>query len=128
MKTALLIVFAAGVVAYVVLGLRKRLHGNAGVTGGKDCGGSDGCGVSCLCGDKAMELQMSDKIVYYEDEELDAYKGIAADVYTGSQTEEFSEVLMTLKPDEISGWLHSLRLRGINLPEQLKDEAVMMME
>ncbi len=128
MKIALLIVFALGVVAYAVMGLRKRLNSSGAAVVEKDCGGSEGCGVSCLCGDKAMELQMSNKIEYYDDEELDAYKGIAADGYTDSQINEFSEVLTTLKPDEIPGWLHSLQLRSVNLPEQLKDEAVMMME
>jgi hypothetical protein len=137
MKIALLIVFAVGVVAYAVLGLRKKLHisepGEPGGSGegaaeGKDCSGSEGCGVSCLCGDQAMALQMSDEIVYYDDEELDAYKGVAADGYSDSQVEEFSEVLTTLQPGEVSEWLHSLQLRGVNLPEQLKDEAAMMME
>ena len=40
--------------------------------------------------------------------------------------EEFSEVLYTLREVEVAGWLHSLQLRGINLPDALKDEAFLI--
>ena len=40
--------------------------------------------------------------------------------------EEFSEVLYTLREVEVAGWLRSLQLRGINLPDALKDEAFLI--
>lgn len=129
MNTALLIVFATGVLVYVVFGLGKKLRNTStSKPDTKDCGRDDVCGVSCFCDEKSLELQMSEDIVYFDDEELDAYKGISAEAYNEKQIEEFSEVLTTLKPDEIPEWLHSLQLRGISLPVSLKDEALLMME
>lgn len=129
MKTALLITFALGVVLYVVFGLRSKLHSTAPADKkDPDCEGGDSCGVSCFCDDAALRRQINEEIVYFDDEELDAYKGIEPQHYTPEQTEDFSEVLTTLQPDEIADWLHSLKLRGICLPDSLRDEATIMME
>ena len=49
---------------------------------------------------------------------------IFADDYTDEEVEEFSEVLYTMQPDEVAGWNRSLILRGINLPNQIKDEVI----
>ena len=131
MKVALLIVFAVGVVAYVIFGLRRRVSvGAPSGNNAKDdsCVGGDACGVSCFCDDKALERQVNEEIVYFDDEELDAYAGIAPDAYSESQIDEFSEVLTTLRREEVAEWLHSLQLRGITLPESLKDAVMLMME
>ncbi len=170
MKIALLIVFALGVVAYVIFGLfRKERNGvvtshdakatvggaqtsiNEGQTKSensevgsiayKSSASSDGkraeeadcqqngvCGINCFCDDEGLQRQMSEEIVYFEDEELDAFRGVAADAYNQEQTDMFAEVLTTLRPQEVADWLHSLQLRGIALPNSLKDEAIMMME
>ena len=48
----------------------------------------------------------------------------AADSYTDEEVEEFSEVLYTMQPEEVAGWNRSLILRGINLPDPLKDEVI----
>ncbi len=74
-----------------------------------------------------MEASTKD-IEYYDDEELDEFKGRPAESYTDEEVEIFSEVLYTLKPGEAKGWNRSLILRGINIPNQLKDELVMMIE
>ncbi|MGN1214129.1 MAG: hypothetical protein ACI4TR_04460 [Bacteroidaceae bacterium] len=131
MKIALLVVFAVGVVAYTVFKLRERLdhHGSEQPVGGDNCGGSEEqCGVTCFCDDTALKRRLSEEIIYFDDEELDRYKGIAANAYNEQQTNEFYEVLTTLQPEETADWLHSLELRGINLPESLKEEAAMMMD
>ena len=31
-----------------------------------------------------------------------------------------------MKSDEVAGWIRSLQLRGINLPDDLKDEVFMI--
>lgn len=36
--------------------------------------------------------------------------------------------MLTMKQDEVREWNRSLILRGINIPDQLKDEVVMMIE
>ncbi len=68
------------------------------------------------------------EIEYFDDEELDAYKGRTADSYTDDEAEEFREVLYTMRPEEVKDWNRSLILRGVNLPNQLKDEVIMMIE
>ena len=49
-----------------------------------------------------------------------------ADANDEEAVEEFSEVLYTLREVEVAGWLRSLQLRGINLPDALKDEAFLI--
>mgnify|MGYP007039883143 FL=1 len=66
----------------------------------------------------------TNEIEYYDDEEFDTYKGRAADDYSEEEVEQFAEVLYTMKPEEVAGWNRSLILRGINLPDQLKDEVI----
>lgn len=68
-----------------------------------------------------LEASVKD-IEYYNDEELDAFAGRPADAYSEREVEQFSEVLYTMKPEEVKGWTRSLTLRGINIPNQLKDE------
>ncbi len=67
------------------------------------------------------------EIIYFEDEELDRFKGRPSDSYTDAETEEFREVLYTMKPEEVPEWNRSLILRGINLPNDLKDELMILM-
>ena len=83
---------------------------------------SDCCGAHEVCEYDEM-LMKPEEIVYYEDEELDRYKGIAPAQFTDSMIEEFREVLYTLQPDEVRKWLLSISRREINLPDILKQEA-----
>lgn len=64
------------------------------------------------------------EIEYYDDEELDQFKGRASDEYSEEEVGQFSEVLYTMKPNEVAGWNRSLILRGINLPNSIKDEVI----
>lgn len=90
-----------------------------------DCGSCDGnderCEVECM-----MEAA-TQAIEYYEDEELDDFRGRASDSYTEQEVERFAEVLYTLRSEEVKGWSRSLTLRGINIPDSLKDELLLMM-
>lgn len=89
-------------------------------------------GVSCntcngentKCEQECMMEAATKDIEYYDDEELDVFKGRTADNYNDEEVEMFSEVLYTMKPEEVTGWNRSLILRGINLPNQLKDEVI----
>ena len=67
-------------------------------------------------------------IEYYDDEELDRFALRPSDSYTDEEAEEFREVLYTMKPDDVKGWNRSLILRGINVPNQIKDELTLMVE
>jgi hypothetical protein len=86
------------------------------------------CGRHEVCERDSRLTAASKNIEYYDDEELDAYRGTAPEQYNEKEVEAFCEVLYTLREAEVAGWLRSLQLRGINLPEQLKDEALLIME
>lgn len=66
------------------------------------------------------------EIEYFDDEELDAYKGKQANEYSDEEAEQFREVMYTMRQEEIKDWNRSLILRGINIPDQLKDEVIML--
>lgn len=84
------------------------------------------CGAHEVCERDSLLAAVSKKIEYYDDEELDAYRGIPADAYADEAVEEFREVLYTLRETEVAGWLRSLQLRGVELPDALKDEAFLI--
>lgn len=79
------------------------------------------------CEQVCMMEAATKEIEYFDDEELDAFAGRPSDSYTDDETAQFSEVLYTLRPEEVKPWSRSLTLRGINVPNQLKDELFMMM-
>lgn len=84
------------------------------------------CGQHEVCEKDSLLSGVSSKIEYYEDEELDAYKGIGAEDYTEAQIEQFRDVLYTLRPEEIAGWGRSIQLRGITLPSVIRDELLLI--
>jgi len=85
-------------------------------------------GSSSKCEQKRMMEAATQPIEYFDDEELDRYRGREADTYSEDEAEEFAEVLRTMRQNEVKDWCRSLTLRGISLPDQLKDEAFMLME
>ena len=54
------------------------------------------------------------------------FGGVEADAYDEDAVNEFRDVLYTLQEIEVAGWLRSLQLRAINLPDELKDEAFLI--
>lgn len=83
------------------------------------------CGAHAVC-EKGLKKADS-HIDYFDDEELDAYKGIPADSYSDSQIDNFRDVLYTLRQEEVEDWLISLEKREISLPEILRQEALEML-
>jgi hypothetical protein len=63
-------------------------------------------------------------IEYYDDDELDVFKGHSSDTYASEEIEQFREILYTLWESDVPGWLHSLQMRGIEIPDNLKDEMI----
>lgn len=84
------------------------------------------CGQHITCEKDSLLVAMSKEIEYFEDEELDEYRGIAPNDYTDEQIEQFRDVLFTLRPEEIAAWARSIQLRGIELPTVVKDELIML--
>ena len=83
------------------------------------------CGMHEVC-EKDSLLSESPEIIYFADEELDAYKGREAFDHKSEEIAEFEDVLLTLKESEVSEWLKSLQLRGIVPPQSIMDEALMI--
>ena len=67
-------------------------------------------------------------VEYFDDEELDVFAHRPSDQFTDDEAEQFREVLYTMQPSEVRDWTRSLTLRGISLPDQVKDEAFLLIE
>lgn len=68
------------------------------------------------------------EVEYFDDENLDAFIGRESDSYTEKEIEQFREILYTMNQKEVADWNRSLTIRGINIPNDLKDEMIMMIE
>ena len=108
-----------------LMGITSRDDGK-GIAQGPSCDTCDGNNTKCeqVC----MMEAATQPIEYYDDEELDSFASRRSDSYTDEEAEFFEEVLTTLRPDEVAGWNRSLILRGINVPDQVKDELLMLLE
>ena len=84
------------------------------------------CGMHITCEKDSLLPQVSEAIEYFDDEELDAYRGRQPDSYTDAETEEFRDVLLTLLPEDIAPWARSIQLRGISLPDAVREELLMI--
>ena len=84
------------------------------------------CGQHEVCEKERLLAAVSKQIEYYDDEELDRYKGMAGDAYSTEQEEEFRDVFYTMQEEDVAGWVRSLQLRGITLPDNLKDEVFLV--
>lgn len=92
---------------------------------------NDGCTDDCcstneVCPSEMLLAGCDREIVYFEDEELDAFKGRAADDYTPDEEEQFRDVLYTLKPTDLLTWEQSVKKRGIILPKAIREEFIML--
>ena len=80
------------------------------------------CGEHQTCEKDSLLAAVSKQIEYYDDEELDRFIGHAGDGYSEEEIEEFRDILYTCHNEEVAGWSRSLQLRGIEIPNELKDE------
>ena len=84
------------------------------------------CGQHLVCERDSLLAGVSKAIEYYGDEELDEWKGTPADQYTPEQVEHFRDIFYTLLPTDVPGWVRSLQLRQIEVPEALRDEILLV--
>lgn len=88
---------------------------------------TDGCcGQHETCERESLLAAVSKDIEYYDDEYLDTYRGRESDEYSDEEIEQFEDVLTTMHEDDVAGWVRSLQLRGINLPDALKDQVFLI--
>lgn len=85
------------------------------------------CGKHLIC-EKPLTPRPGEEIIYYDDEELDRFAGKKADEYADEEIEEVREVMMSLLPSDVAGWVRSIQLRGISLPDPLRDELFILLE
>lgn len=91
-----------------------------------DSAGEGCCGMHITCGRDSLLASVSEKIEYYDDEELDRFLGRGADGYTADEEDEFRDILLSLRPEDIAGWARSIQLRGIELPAPIREELLMI--
>lgn len=120
---ALISLIALGVVA-AMTGIFSK--SDTPIEVGADCstcnGDNDKCEMECR-----MEAAVKE-VEYYDDEYLDEFIGRSSDSYSDEEAALFGEVLYTMRPEEVKGWARSLSLRGIEVPDQLKDEMIMLID
>ena len=83
------------------------------------------CGEHLVC-ERETLLQTNAKVEYYDDEELDALSGIPAEDYTEEQYQMIREVFNTLQAKDVPGWVRSIQLRNIQLPLDIREEALLI--
>ncbi len=119
-----LAILLLGLLTAVGVKLAGKEAENDGVKEADGCatcnGDNEKCEQTCM-----MEAAVRD-IEYFDDEELDAFKGRPSDSYSDEEIEQFREVVYTMRPDEVASWCRSITLRGIQLPDELKDEVIIL--
>lgn len=83
------------------------------------------CGEHLVC-ERETLLQTNAQVEYFDDEELDSLAGIAAEDYTPEQYQMLREVFETLKASDVPGWVRSIQLRNIQLPLDIREEALLI--
>lgn len=90
-----------------------------------DHAGDDGV----CCGRHANCAKGLDKAnLYFDDEELDTYIGRGSDDYTEEEIDEFRNILYTMQPSEVEEWAACLQTRGIEIPAEVKEEILLMLQ
>lgn len=84
------------------------------------------CGMHVTCEKDSLLPEVSREIEYFDDEELDAFRGREPESYTDEEIEQFRDVLLTLLPTDIAPWARSIQLRGISLPMAVREELLMI--
>ena len=118
---------AAAVIAFVAGSLRNRslkkklAQGEISEMPPQEC-----CGQHEVCEKESLLAAVSKQIEYYNDEELDRFRGKDASAYSETEIDEFRDILYTMRDYEVAGWVRSLQLRGVPLPDALKDEVFLI--
>lgn len=119
-----LAIFCVGIVLYAEHSCHLRREGTTEepvVEPEEEC-----CGMHITCEKDSLLASVSKEIEYYDDEELDRFAGKEAADYTPDEIEEFRDILLSMRPDDIAGWARSLQLRQIKLPAEIRDELILI--
>ena len=135
----LILFVCLGIAILIIFEIRARQEKNnkpspdLSVEGGDNAGEAaeqrsedDGCCGEHLVCERETLLQTNAQVEYYNDEELDTLIGIAAEDYTQEQYQMIREVFETLKASDVPGWVRSIQLRNIQLPLDIREEALLI--
>lgn len=130
--TVFFIILGALVAVGLPLFIHHRLTGNRGVASDSTDTAADVvvpdvcCGQHAVCERDSLLAAVSRDIEYFDDEELDLYRGRSPESYSPAEEEQFREVLLTLLPADVAPWARSMQLRGIELPVAVRDELLLI--
>ena len=85
------------------------------------------CGKHAVCEKQKLAEARLRSAQYFDDEDLDRFKGRTSDGYTDQEVEEFRYVMYTMQQNEVREWMECLQAREIELPDELKEECYSMM-
>lgn len=85
------------------------------------------CGKHAVCEKQKLAEARMRSAQYFDDEDLDRFKGRSSDKYTDQEVEEFRYVLYTMQQNEVRDWMECLQAREIEIPDELKEECYSMM-
>ena len=83
------------------------------------------CGAHEICERESL-YNNSTTIEYFDDEELDALSFVSPIDFTLNQLEQLEHVFYTLDENDVAAWLRSLQARNIQLPIDLREEALLI--
>lgn len=84
------------------------------------------CGKHAVCEKQKLAEARMRSAQYFDDEELDRFKGRDSGQYSDREIEEFRYVMYTMRQDEVREWMECLQAREIELPDELKEECYSM--
>ena len=130
----LILFISLGLVILILFELRARKQSNSealkqrSAQTGEAAQTSDGgecCGQHLVC-EKETLLQTNAIPEYFDDEELDALAGINPEDFTQQQHDDIRAVFDTLQEKDVPAWCRSLQLRNIALPQDIREEALLI--
>jgi succinate dehydrogenase flavin-adding protein (antitoxin of CptAB toxin-antitoxin module) len=84
------------------------------------------CGKHETCEKDSLIAAFAAQVEYYDDEELDRFANKPSDTYTPEEVDEFREIFYTVLDEEKPRWIRSLSMRLIAVPDEMKDEILMV--
>lgn len=122
-QTIILALLLLAIIAGFILFNRFRNSGEAHDDHHHD--GEDGtcCGRHTVC---THGYDNSD--LYFDDEELDKFREKPKEEYSDEDIDEFRNILYTMQKEEVDQWLKCLNKRRIEVPEQIMDEILLILQ
>ena len=125
----LILFISLGLLILVLFELRARKQSNSKAvqqqSGPTSNSNTECCGQHLVCERESL-LQTNATPEYFDDEELDALAGINPDTYTKEQHEQLRAVFDTLQEKDVPAWCRSIQLRNIALPQDIREEALLI--